>query len=146
MKIGMKYLKIKTLTKEWHDKDEVLLHSAFQLLSDFIEKEKPGKLIDWSTDQRHKKAWKEIRALYGWWKAKRPSRKDPLENKSLISPPLRFKKIPGSNLSQMVQPDRRKYAKYYQSLNRSFALQQKWDKEDQRNLHRLVEIRSFLWT
>ena len=41
----MKYLKIKTLEKGWHDKDEVLLHAAFQLLTDFVEQEKPEETI-----------------------------------------------------------------------------------------------------
>ncbi len=35
--IPMKRLKITTLDKGWHDKDEVLLHAAFQLLADFVE-------------------------------------------------------------------------------------------------------------
>jgi hypothetical protein len=38
----MKRLKITTLDKGWHDKDEVLLHAAFQLLTDFLEQEQPG--------------------------------------------------------------------------------------------------------
>jgi len=25
-------------------------------------------------------------------------------------------------------------------------LEKKWDEEDQRNLHRMIEIRQFLWT
>jgi hypothetical protein len=33
----MKRLKITTLDKGWRDKDEVLLHAAFQLLADFVE-------------------------------------------------------------------------------------------------------------
>jgi hypothetical protein len=37
----MKCLKIATLDKGWHDKDEVLLHAAFQLPTDFVEQEQP---------------------------------------------------------------------------------------------------------
>ena len=142
----MRYLKIKTLRKGWCDKDEVLLHSAFQLLADFIELEKPRELIDWNDDRQHRKAWKEICSLYHWWKEKRPARKDPLDQRGLIMPPLRFKKIPGSDFNQVIQPDRMKYAKYYQALKKSIKLDQKWHEEDQRNLHRLVDIRDFLWT
>jgi hypothetical protein len=38
----MKRLKITTLGKGQFDKDEVLLHAAFQLLADFLEQEQPG--------------------------------------------------------------------------------------------------------
>ena len=60
----MKRLKITTLDKGWHDKDEVLLHAAFQLLADFVEKEQPDKLVDWDADELHRSAWEEITGLY----------------------------------------------------------------------------------
>ena len=142
----MKYLKIETLEKGWHDKDEILLHAAFQLLVDFVEKEDPGRIVNWNSDESHKRAWKEIRELYKWWKEKRPSRKGPLDDKKLKIPPMKFKKIPGSELSQLVEPDKKKHAKYYQALKKHWRLEKKWEEEDQRNLHRLVEIRGFLWT
>ena len=56
----MKRLKITTLDKGWHDKDEVLLHAAFQLLADFVEKERPEKIVDWDFDEQHKVTWAEI--------------------------------------------------------------------------------------
>lgn len=142
----MKYLKIKTLEKGWHDKDEMLLHAAFQLLTDFIEQEKPDKIVDWSWDERHRNAWKEITSLYKWRKTIRPARKSPLDDKRLRRPPLKFVKIPGSENRRMVEPDRKKYARYYQALKKHGRLKQKWYEEDQRNLHRLIEIRGFLWT
>ena len=59
---------------------------------------------------------------------------------------MKWKKVPHSDLSELVKPDKKKYAKYYEALDRHNKLEQKWLKEDQRNLHRLIEIRSFLWT
>ena len=59
----MKHLKITTLDKGWHDKDEVLLHAAFQLLADFVEEERPEKIVDWEFDEQHKVAWAEITAF-----------------------------------------------------------------------------------
>ncbi|MFH1288964.1 MAG: hypothetical protein ABII25_09775 [bacterium] len=142
----MKYIKIKTLEKGWHDKDEVFLHAAFQILTDFIEQEKPVTIVDWNADELHKRAWKEIKSLYKWWKEIRPSRKSPLDDKNLIVPPLKFKKIHGSNLSKMVKPDKKKYAEYYQALEKHCKLEIKWNGKDQKNLHRLIEVRGFLWT
>lgn len=140
------HLVIRTLKAGWHDKDEVMLHAAFQLLVDFVEQEQPGKHIDWSHDNDHVQAWKEIRALYRWWTTTRPSRCSPLDDKKIATPPLRFENIAGTTLSRLVTPDKKKYAAYHRALKQHIRLEQKWREEDQRNLHRLVETREFLWT
>ncbi|MGC2063961.1 MAG: hypothetical protein WA610_13375 [Thermodesulfovibrionales bacterium] len=141
----MRYLKIETLDKGLCDRDQVLLHAAFQILVDFIEKEDPER-IDWNSNGLHRQGWREIKSLYRWWKETRPNRKSPLDDERLPSPPTKWKKVPNSDLSEWVKPDKKKYAKYYEALKRHNKLEQKWHKEDQRNLHRLVEIRSLLWT
>ncbi len=138
-------LKIHTLKKGWHDKDEILLHAAFQLLVDFMEQERPER-IDWNANKVHRDAWREIKSLYRWWKIERPARHSPLDDKKLLKPPLKFKRIPGSEFSQLVQPDRKKYAAYYRAMKRDGRLEKQWYEEDQRNLHRLIEVRGFLWT
>jgi hypothetical protein len=40
---NMKYLKIHTLEKGWHDRDEIMPHAVFQILV-FVEQEKPVTL------------------------------------------------------------------------------------------------------
>jgi len=142
----MRYLKIHTLEKGWCDKDEILLHAAFQLLIDFIEQEKPDKIVDWNANELHRKAWKEIKLLYNWWKKERPARKSPLDDNRLKHPPFKLEKIPGSDLSKMIEPDKKKYGSYYRALQKHWKLEEKWEEEDQRNLHRLIDIRKFLWT
>lgn len=142
----MKYLKIHTLDKGWHDRDEILLHAAFQVLVDFMEKEHPDRLIDWNADELHKHAWKEIKSLYRWWKKSRPARQSPLDDDKLVIPPLEFEEIPGSDLRKMVEPDKKKHAAYYKALREHSRLEKKWFEEDQHNLHRLIEVRGFLWT
>lgn len=61
-------LKIETLNDEWLDKDMVILHACFQILSDCIEKENlfTGH-VDWTYDDEHKNAKNEIEDLYNWW-------------------------------------------------------------------------------
>jgi hypothetical protein len=142
----MKTLKIQTLEKGWHDRDNILLHAAFQTLVDFMEKEHPDKTVDWSWDETHSKAWKEIKSLYKWWKKTRPARVDPLNDKTIKVPPYKFELIPGTNSRKEIQPDKKKYADYYKAMKKSSKLEQKWFEEDQRNLHQLIEIRPFLWT
>ncbi len=142
----MKTLKIQTLEKGWHDRDNILLHAAFQTLVDFMEQEHPDKIVNWKWDETHSKAWKELKSLYKWWKETRPARKDPFEDKTLKAPKFKSEPIPGTDLFRYIQPDKKKYAKYYKAMGKSNKLEQKWFEEDQRNLHRLIEIRPFLWT
>lgn len=62
-------LQIGTLADGWCDKDHVLLHASFQLLSDFVEKEMlpMDKHLDWSAAEDTQKARKEVEELYAWW-------------------------------------------------------------------------------
>lgn len=140
------HLVIRTLKAGWHDKDEVMLHAVFQLLVDFVEQEQPDTRIDWSHDNAHQQAWKEIRTLYRWWTTTRPSRRSPLDDKKIAKPSLRLEKIEGTTHSRLVTPDKKKYAAYYRALKQHTRLEQKWCEEGQRNFHRLIEIREFLWT
>ena len=142
----MKILRIHTLQKGWADKDHVMLHAAFQLLVDFMEQEKPDRIVDWNANPEHKHAWKEIWALYKWWSQTRPARRSSLDERGLKKPPMRWKKVPGSDNRQLVDYDRKKYAAYDSALRKHWRLEKKWGEEDQRNLHRLIDIRQFLWT
>ena len=142
----MRRLKITTLGKGQYDKDEVLLHAAFQLLVDFVKQERPEKIVDWDADELHRVAWAEITGLYKWWTKILPKRRSPLDDKKLKRPPFKFKKIPGSDMRELVTPDKKKYAAYYQALEEHARLENDWYEEDQRNLHRLIDVRGFLWT
>lgn len=57
----MKYLQIKTLEKGYHDPDHLLLHTCFQILVDYVEKEMD--LTNPPADQDEE----IIRGLYQWW-------------------------------------------------------------------------------
>ena len=62
------FLKIESLPDGWRDKDEVILHACFQLLKDFVEKEKEViEQIDWKHDEETANAKAEIDFLYSWW-------------------------------------------------------------------------------
>jgi hypothetical protein len=54
--------------------------------------------------------------------------------------------MPDSGNYQLVELDKKKYAAYYRALKKDQRLEEKWFEEDQRNFHRLIEIRAFLWT
>ena len=73
-------VKCKKLPPTWCDRDYVLLHAAFQCLTDFIEREQPWQFK--ASDDEIRKAyedcgvraerevrdWEELRSLYNWWK------------------------------------------------------------------------------
>lgn len=62
-------LRIESLPDGWRDKDEIILHACFQLLKDFVEKEKEIiELIDWNHDAETATAKAEIDFLYNWWR------------------------------------------------------------------------------
>ncbi len=61
-------LNITTLTGEYCDKDIVILHACFQLLTDFVDGEEAfTSHVDWEFNEVHKKAKYEIEELYNWW-------------------------------------------------------------------------------
>lgn len=95
-------LKIESLTDGWRDKDSVLLHACFQLLSDFVEQEIPKfPHINWkvSADMENslikgiqfsqntsdgdalentRDIKKEFEELYAWWQERK--KKDSINN------------------------------------------------------------------
>ena len=124
-------LSISTLGPSWHDNDEVMLHACFQLLTSFMDE--GSKLIDWTEDAEHRKAWKEMKALYKWWTVTRPNRKDPYFDK--------FMTLHQTDI--VITPKQEKQLN--QLAVQSGVREIKWLDEDQKNLHRLIEVRPYLW-
>ena len=62
----MRIIKISSLpnSKEWLDKDVIMLHCCFQLLQDFIEKENGDNHCNY---EANKELVDEYRFLYNWW-------------------------------------------------------------------------------
>ncbi len=126
------FLKINSLTNGWCDKDHVLLHACFQLLSDFVEQEIPKyPFINWniptdkmnfvirdinfdagntdevnSADTRNVKT--EFEELYAWWQE--------------------WKKKETTEKSSTFKEDREEYLKENEMLKR------------------LIDLRMYMWT
>jgi hypothetical protein len=62
----MRILKIESLpnSKHWVDRDEIMLHSCFQILKDCVEKEHVDTHCNY---EAHKEFVDEVRFLYDWW-------------------------------------------------------------------------------
>ena len=81
----MKKLKIKTLANNWQESDTMILHACFQILIDYVEKQKPREVIDWDASPGHKKAWSEIDSLYKWWTIEWPALAEKMDNEDDVS-------------------------------------------------------------
>lgn len=126
-------LMVRSLSERYHDPCELLLHVPFQILCNFVEKEKPEESVNWDFTPEHQQARKEFRSLYYWWKIGRPAAQKHFMR--LISKEFSAKTLDWGK--QIVDK------KILLDLT---EFEDKLDKIDKKQLHRLVEIRGFLWT
>lgn len=142
----MRNLKIHSLPSGSVDRDEILLHASFQILVDFLEREFPAEYVNWELDAQHKIAWREIKYLYKWWLKKRPNRKYPLDDKRIKVPPLDLINAVDEGDTISVPEDKSEYTAYFRARAKQEFMEKEYRAEDQLNLHRLIEIRLFLWS
>lgn len=66
----MRYLKINSLpsSKDWVDRDEIMLHACFQILEDCVDKENVDTHCNYESN---KDFVDEVRFLYKWWKERK---------------------------------------------------------------------------
>ena len=148
---GGEYLKISTLERGQYDRGELILHAVFQVLVDFLEKEKPKDHILWSSDDDHQNAWSEMQELYTWWKQTRPQRTSPLDEVDIPDDYMFTRPVEKTNddggtfvVDQLFFREEE-----YPEVRVAFAKGREFEEwrmaEDQANLHRLVKIRPFMW-
>ena len=125
-------LKIESLDKGWCDKDHVLLHACFQLLTDFVEKEMPKyPHINWNVPVNNRNfvikeiafnadnaegtdaagtrdMRKEFGELYNWWQ--------------------KWKKKKAANRKSSFEEDHADYLKENEMLKK------------------LIDVRMYMWT
>lgn len=56
------------LPHTWIDKDNILIHMNFEILSRFVEDELIPGPVDWDADEEHRQAKAKMLELYEWWK------------------------------------------------------------------------------
>ena len=139
-------VKISSLPPGYYDIDERLMHSMFDLLVEFVEKEKPFDALDWDgSGEAHAFAAQEIRELYHWWKEIYPTRESPLNNLPYDLLPPRLK-IDHRGPVSLIDSHDDEYPSYQLAVSETWRLEQEWADEDTKNLVRLINIRNFLWT
>lgn len=138
-------LKISALKKksEWCDKDRVLLYACFQILVDFLEKERPEQITDFKHNREQRKHWKELQALYRYWKKDRPA----MEKESARE----LKKAGLQVGNEGVPPTGARSSSFnilvknQKAFDRHNHLYEKIHRLDDEMLLRLIKIRHHLW-
>ena len=139
----MKYLKVHTLDRgQWYDRDTILLHAAFRCWLISWNRNGPGRSSTGSKTNCIATRGANSRSFCFGGKKNRPQRRDPLND--VASPPEEAYRLLADG--PMIFPDRAKYPEYYAAMDKSAVLENEWFEEDQRQLHRLIDVRPFLWT
>lgn len=146
-------LKIDSLSKEYADADEYLLHASFQILRNFIEQEEPFDFIDYSTNELDRWVESELKTLYHWWVKDRPNRENPWERefdgREYVEDEAEHDPF---GFGTMAIPNRsgrrmgRLTPEYKAHLDECQRVEDDQRREDDQMLHRLINIRSHLWT
>jgi len=125
---------IKTLSPTWIDRDTVLVHAMFQVLSDFIEREKPQEVLV-TEGGMHDDEWKEIFRLYNWWKNVALKFDSMHDYDTIEHKPLTFENMNESHTEEEQQ--------WWNEVRRR---EQEFEVELLANMKRLCELRGMLWT
>lgn len=111
----------------WCDTDHRLVHANFELLKQFVDHEKPFDIVDWKSDKGHRKAGETIKELYIWWN----------------DYPRREKEIEYALDDWYKNRNKAKGNALFAALHQ---LEKDFEEETTKNLHRLIDIKDYLWT
>ena len=134
---------VKTLPPTWIDRCDLLTHAMFQILVDFIEKEKPFDYLDTEASYNTKE-WKEIKDIYNWWIIEGAHFDsmydyDSIEHTSLDD---MWEKLPNGSY-RLLEYKTRKEKDWWKKVHKR---EDDHMKIVEKNMKRLVELRYMLWT
>lgn len=137
-------VKIKTLPCTWSDRDHILVHSCFQILEDFVKKERIDEIIDWNSDSDHKEARSKMDELLNWFHNiyLKFDEFEGLEFDKIDWEDRFYPKEPGSNFVEM-KPSSENDRKCYEIV---WAREEQMRKDLNEKLKDLVDIKDYLWT
>jgi len=146
-------IKPRYLKHTWCDRCELLSHMIFEIFSDFIENECSPGIVDWSDVKIGDKFIRdEMQELYDWWHN--------VYNKYYLNEynhiwaeikkhmPVRdWVDFDGDMVEyKPVWKTKEDEEIYKNGFNKISKLEDKMAKELKQNLHRIIELRPYLWT
>lgn len=143
-------LRMRYLAAGYHDCDEILIHSMFEVLCRFVEDEDIDGIVDWNSDPDHIFARTEIQVLYAWWR-NRQSRDslDPLRQLGVVHPQWTFTPCKDSADFSEVHIEHGsdlERQKWEEACRASRLWEAQCRETDEEMMIRLVKIRGYLWT
>lgn len=143
---------VRTEPPTWQSRGDFLLPLLMEVLTDFVEKERPFEHFDTSY---HFDAWWSIRDLYEWWHVRRPERLA-REQAAMDAWHAEFRRLggmtpgpdEGDDTRQMLFPqDRGEDVTEERRLSRVMReLEEAGEREDEAMMIRLIRLRGHLWT
>lgn len=138
-------IKPSTLSPKYHNQYDLILHSSFHILVEFIEFEKKHGNIDWQASDYYSDFWDEANRLVYWWKHIRPNREDWLMRYYPYPEP------PKDHTNEVMWMFYTKYEgteehkEWINISNIHKKYEDQFEKDDELYLIRLAKIRMFLW-
>lgn len=139
-------LKIRTLPPTWNDRSEKMVHAMFQILVDFIDQECSPGCVDWDGHPSDKAVMDEMLDHKKWWQEVAQQHDDyaglgePPEW-DMFTPECEYESN-GMTYFVMAAPPPEVTA-YYAAAREN---EQKFEAELNRRLHRLLDLRPYMWT
>ena len=146
------------LPHTWCDRDTLLAHTMFEILSKFIEQECSPGHVEWYGEEGHKINNKyvrdEMQELYDWWHkdyiVDYPAREETLwEQVATCSPISLWQDAPNPGEHFTWKPrwrtdsDELRYRSYLADIN---SLEVLMTAELLKRMHRLVDLLPYMWT
>jgi hypothetical protein len=135
----------KKIPNHWCDKVELIPICLFEMLVHFVEKEMDNVCWDWQSEvgegyvsqeyaDNYKERQENILQIYKWIKTDRPAMEK--ENQRLVN--LSFPE--DGNLSFSLTKEEKEF------LLAAHTIEIEIDKKDQEMLHKIIDVRQYLWT
>lgn len=137
----------KKIPRHWCDKVELIPICLYEMIVDFVEKEMDNVGWDWKEEveagyctqkqaDRVKQTEETILEIYRWIKVKKPMMQ--IAEERYLN--LAFEDTELDSLSFELTEEQNNY------LEKSRELEKEIEEEDQKMLHKIIEVRPYLWT
>lgn len=140
------YHLVKTgLKPGYYDADTQILHAMFKTVSDFYIHQVKSGFVDWSASPQHTHAFSEMKAIHEWWTVTRPEMEKRVDE--LSSCTFKDERL-NANFFDIFEPENENHPEvisYHKRLKEVRQIESDIDTTDRDMLHRIVDIRGYLW-
>jgi hypothetical protein len=115
----------------WRDRSQTMMYACFNLVKDFVEKEKAFDChVSWDSDDEHREAKAEIMSIYTWWT------KDRWELDKQATAATKNHQWGGDEESEASKQSTKEYRRITDEIEAT----------DQKMLEKAIKFRGCMWT